>query len=62
MAEGYFGLLMTLYHAIDLLLQHGIRPFYNFVKGKLTSLNYVILKDFPVKLYLFNILNSIKFS
>ncbi|XP_047480213.1 uncharacterized protein LOC125032872 [Penaeus chinensis] len=34
-AEGMFALCMTLYHAYELLLQHGIRSFYNFLKGTL---------------------------
>lgn len=34
-AEGMFALCMTLYHAYELLMQHGIRSFYNFLKGVL---------------------------
>ncbi|XP_042855878.1 Fanconi anemia group M protein-like isoform X2 [Penaeus japonicus] len=34
-AEGMFALCMTLYHAYELLMQHGIRSFYNFLKGTL---------------------------
>jgi hypothetical protein len=30
-AEGDFASAISLYHAYDLLLQHGLRTFYNFV-------------------------------
>ena len=29
--EGDFGSAMSLYHGFDLLQQHGLRPFYNFM-------------------------------
>jgi hypothetical protein len=32
--EGDFALCITLTHALELLLQHGIRGFYNFLAGK----------------------------
>lgn len=32
--EGDFALTITLTHALELLLQHGIRGFYNFLAGK----------------------------
>ena len=31
--EGDFGLCMSLYHAYELLQQHGLLSFYNFLKG-----------------------------
>lgn len=34
MAEGDFAMCITLTHALELLLQHGIRGFYNFLAGK----------------------------
>ena len=34
MIEGDFALCITLTHALELLLQHGIRGFYNFLAGK----------------------------
>lgn len=33
--EGDFALLMSLYHALDLLMQHGLLSFYNFLKSVL---------------------------
>lgn len=37
MAEGDFAMCITLTHALELLLQHGIRAFYNFLAGKTDS-------------------------
>lgn len=37
MTEGDFAICITLTHALDLLLQHGIRGFYNFLAGKTDS-------------------------
>jgi len=34
MAEGDFAMCISLTHALELLLQHGIRGFYNFLAGK----------------------------
>ena len=34
MTEGDFAICITLTHALELLLQHGIRGFYNFLAGK----------------------------
>ncbi|KAG0720100.1 Fanconi anemia group M protein [Chionoecetes opilio] len=34
--EGLFALCMTLYHAYELMLQHGIRSYYRFLKGALS--------------------------
>ena len=31
--EGNFAVLMSLYHALELLLQHGMKCFYIFIKG-----------------------------
>ena len=31
--EGDFAVAISLYHAYDLLMQHGLLPFYNFIKG-----------------------------
>ena len=30
--EGDFAVAISLYHAYDLLMQHGLLPFYNFIK------------------------------
>lgn len=38
MAEGDFAMCITLTHALELLLQHGIRGFYNFLAGKTDSI------------------------
>lgn len=35
MVEGIFAQLMSLYHAYELLMSHGIRSFYNYVKERL---------------------------
>lgn len=34
LAMGDFSLCISLYHAYELLLLHGARPFYNFLSGK----------------------------
>ncbi|XP_075556227.1 FA complementation group M isoform X2 [Dermacentor variabilis] len=31
--QGYFSLLISLYHAFELLLAHGMQPFFYFLKG-----------------------------
>ena len=31
--EGNFAVLMSLYHALELLLQHGMKCFHIFIKG-----------------------------
>ncbi|XP_028398566.1 Fanconi anemia group M protein-like [Dendronephthya gigantea] len=31
--EGDFAVAISLYHGYDLLMQHGLLPFYNFIKG-----------------------------
>lgn len=33
--QGDFSLLISLYHAYELLLAHGLRPFFHFLKGEL---------------------------
>ncbi|XP_042234088.1 Fanconi anemia group M protein-like isoform X2 [Homarus americanus] len=35
--EGLFALCMTLYHSYELLMQHGARSFYKFLKGTLNG-------------------------
>ncbi|KAK3869546.1 hypothetical protein Pcinc_025153 [Petrolisthes cinctipes] len=37
MVEGIFALCMTLYHSYELLLQHGTKAFYMFMKGTLDN-------------------------
>ncbi len=32
--EGDFAVALSLYHGYDLLMQHGLLPFYNFIKGQ----------------------------
>lgn len=39
MTEGDFAICITLCHALELLLQHGIRGFYNFLAGKTDAID-----------------------
>ena len=44
--EGDYASAMSLYHGYELLLQHGMRPFYNFFNKK------VIYSNESVQLYI----------
>jgi hypothetical protein len=41
--EGDFAVALSLYHGYDLLMQHGLLPFYNFIKGQLNMCFYGFL-------------------
>ena len=47
--EGDFAVAISLYHAYDLLMQHGLLPFYNFIKGQYSAQHVVISKYLPCK-------------
>jgi hypothetical protein len=51
--EGDFAVALSLYHGYDLLLQHGLLPFYNFIKGQYINwyLRRIFLQDNVSQVY-----------